>query len=47
MFKTRCGYYKGKKDPLNKYVKRIEMIIELENGTWKEYMEKQENERVG
>lgn len=47
MYMTKCGCYKGEKDLLGKYVERVEIIIELENGTWKEYMKKQENERVG
>ena len=38
MYMTRCGCYKEEKNPLDKYVERVEMIIELENGTWKEYM---------
>lgn len=47
MYMTRCGCYKGEKDPLGKYVERVELIIELENGMWKEYMRKQEDESAG
>ena len=38
MYKTQCGYYKEVHDVLNEYVKRIEHIIEIESGNWKEYM---------
>lgn len=44
MYKTKCGFYKNKKDILNEYVKRIENIIETEGGIWKEYMKAEEKQ---
>lgn len=44
MYKTRCGYYQDIQNPLQQYVKRVEMLIGTEGEIWIKYMKKQEKQ---